>query len=291
MKVILIFIIVVLVYVVWQYFELKKFEVTEYELHSAKIQEELRIIMISDLHAHVYGHENDTLFAAVKEKKPDRILIPGDMVVGKKPASYETAYRAFQGLLPIAPVYFSNGNHESKPARKKLPYSAQFLAYEKKVKDLGVHILNNESEIVRHGKDELQIYGAEIDLVCYAKGKKVPLEDGFLTQYLGKAGDGYNILLAHNPAYSSQYAAWGADLSLCGHNHGGLVRIPGIGSLISPQFVLFPKYDAGRFSFGKKEVIIGRGLGTHTFHIRIFNRAELVFIRVLSENREGTEEK
>ncbi len=283
MKLVLIFLILILCYAVWQYLELQKFEVTEYELYSPKIKEELRIVMISDLHAHVYGQDNDILFLAVKEKKPDLILIPGDMVVGKKPASYETAYRAFEGLIQIAPVYFSNGNHESKPARKKLPYSADFLAYEQKVKELGVHILNNDSEFVRHGADTLQIYGAEIDMDCYAKGKKVPLEETFLEEHLGQAGDGYNILLAHNPAYTSQYAAWGADLSLCGHNHGGLVRIPGIGSLISPQFVLFPKYDAGRFSFGKREVIIGRGLGTHTFHIRIFNRAELVFIRVLPE--------
>lgn len=283
MKLMIIILCLLLCYLIWQYQELKKFEVTEYELHSKKVTEELRIVMISDLHAHVYGKDNEPLFSAVREKKPDLILIPGDMIVGKKPASYETAYRAFEGLVPVAPVYFSNGNHESKPARKNLPYSPDFFAYEKKVKKLGVHILNNASETVRHGADEINIYGAEIDMACYAKGKKVPLADSFLEEHLGKAGDSYNILLAHNPAYSPKYAAWGADLSLCGHNHGGLVRIPGIGSLISPQFVLFSKYDAGRFSFGQREVIIGRGLGTHTFHIRIFNRAELVFIRVLPE--------
>ena len=30
--------------------------------------------------------------------------------------------------------------------------------------------------------------------------------------------------------------------------------------------------------FEGKKVIVSRGLGTHTFHIRIFNRAELVFM-------------
>ena len=78
--------------------------------------------------------------------------------------------------------------------------------------------------------------------------------------------------------YAKEYADWGADLTLCGHNHGGLIRIPGVGSLISPQFQWFPKYDAGSFEFDGKKVIVSRGLGTHTFHIRIFNRAELVFV-------------
>ncbi len=267
-------------YFIWQYQELKKFELTKYEVCSDKIKNEVRLVMISDLHGHVYGKDNDILFEAVREQKPDLILIPGDMMVSKKVKSYEIAYHAFTELAKIAPVYFSNGNHESRPAHKKMPATEAFLAYEKRVKHAGIHILNNASEKIRVNGNEICIYGAEIDLSCYTKGKMIPLKENFLENELGQVGDAYNILLAHNPAYSEQYAAWGADLTLCGHNHGGLVRIPGIGSLISPQFQLFPKYDAGRFDFGDKTVIIGRGLGTHTFHIRIFNRAELVCIHL-----------
>ena len=89
----------------------------------------------------------------------------------------------------------------------------------------------------------------------------------------------FQILLAHNPAYASAYAAWGADVAFCGHNHGGLIRIPGLGSLISPQFTWFPKYDAGMFQLGNTAIVVSRGLGTHTFHIRIFNRAELLSVK------------
>ena len=39
--------------------------------------------------------------------------------------------------------------------------------------------------------------------------------------------------MAHNPMFAKEYAEWGADVSVCGHTHGGLVRIPGIGSVIS----------------------------------------------------------
>lgn len=97
-------------------------------------------------------------------------------------------------------------------------------------------------------------------------------------RFRSRRKDTFQVLLAHNPRYAKEYADWGADLTFCGHNHGGLIRIPGVGSLISPQFQWFPKYDAGAFDFEGKKVIVSRGLGTHTFHIRIFNRAELVFM-------------
>ena len=53
--------------------------------------------------------------------------------------------------------------------------------------------------------------------------------------------------------------------------------------MISPQLTWFPKYDAGLFQEDGKNVIISRGLGTHTFHVRIFNRAELLAVTFLPE--------
>ena len=88
----------------------------------------------------------------------------------------------------------------------------------------------------------------------------------------------YHVLLAHTPQYLPDYFAWGADLCLSGHYHGGLVCLPVIGSVISPQFELFPKYSFGRIDEGSHTALISRGMGTHTFHIRIFDRSELLVI-------------
>ena len=109
---------------------------------------------------------------------------------------------------------------------------------------------------------------------------QIPAEH-FIRDVLGDAKqDSVQILMAHNPMFAKEYAEWGADVSVCGHTHGGLVRIPGIGSVISPQFELFPKYDAGEFNFGDRKVYVSKGLGTHTFHIRVFDRAEVLMIRI-----------
>lgn len=48
------------------------------------------------------------------------------------------------------------------------------------------------------------------------------------------------------------YAGWGADLTLSGHIHGGIVRIPGIGGVISTSYRLFPKYDGGYYEQNQK---------------------------------------
>ena len=281
MKIIGIIILLIGCIVLWQHLELKKFQITSYEYRTKKITQSVKFAVVADLHAHVYGRDNDILIQKIKEQKPDIILVPGDMIVSRYPETYETAYQTFEKLTEIAPVYFSNGNHESRVSKVPVMQTEAFLEYENRVRKLGVHILNNASEeVILHG-GKFCISGLEIPLECYGKGSYEPLPEHFIRDVLGDAKqDAVQILMAHNPMFAKEYAEWGADVSVCGHTHGGLVRIPGIGSVISPQFELFPKYDAGEFNFGDRKVYVSKGLGTHTFHIRVFDRAEVLMIRI-----------
>lgn len=281
MKIIGMIILLIGCFILWQHFELKKFRITSYEYQTDKITQSVNFAVVADLHAHVYGRDNDILIQKIKEQKPDMILVPGDMIVSRYPETYETAYQAVKKLTEIAPVYFSNGNHESRVSKVPVMQTEAFLEYENRVRKLGVHILNNASEeVILHG-GKFCISGLEIPLECYGKGSYEPLPEHFIQEALGDAKqDSVQILMAHNPMFAKEYAEWGADVSVCGHTHGGLVRIPGIGSVISPQFELFPKYDAGEFEFDGKKVYVSKGLGTHTFHIRVFDRAEVLMIRI-----------
>lgn len=281
MKIIGIIILLIGCVILWQHFELKKFRITSYEYRTDKVTQSVTFAVVADLHAHVYGRDNDILLQKIKEQKPDMILVPGDMIVSRYPETYETAYQALAKLTEIAPVYFSNGNHESRVSKVPVMQTEAFLAYENRVRKSGVHILNNAStELTLHG-EKFCISGLEIPLECYGKGSYEPLPEHFIQEALGEAKkDTVQILLAHNPMFAKEYADWGADITVCGHTHGGLVRIPGIGSVISPQFELFPKYDAGEFEFDGKKVYVSKGLGTHTFHIRVFDRAEVLMIRI-----------
>ncbi len=283
-KILIVLILLVVVFVFWQRWELTKFEVNDYVIESEKIKEEQHAVVIADLHGFSYGEQNQRLLQQIEKRHPKIILIPGDLIVSKYSETFHVALEFLKNLVQIAPVYYSFGNHETRLREEKRKNHKAFETYMSEVEKLGVKVLNNESVSLKDWEG-VRITGLELPIEYYEKGRIVSMAENDLKDFLPKpAGEAFGILLAHNPAYAQQYAAWGADVTFCGHNHGGLIRIPGVGSLLSPQLTFFPKYDAGRFEFGDKNVIVSRGLGTHTFHIRIFNRAELLDIQFVPRN-------
>ena len=83
---------------------------------------------------------------------------------------------------------------------------------------------------------------------------------------------------------------WGYDLVLCGHGHGGIIRIPILDKgLLSSNRTLFPKYDGGVYTFDNGFVCcVSRGLGSNTVPIhafRLFNRPDLPILVLQSEEK------
>ena len=76
---------------------------------------------------------------------------------------------------------------------------------------------------------------------------------------------------------------WGANLTLAGHMHGGMVRIPFLGAILSPQLRLFPNFTAGLYEKENKKMLVSRGLGSHTIRIRFMNVPELMVIQLKEE--------
>jgi predicted MPP superfamily phosphohydrolase len=65
--------------------------------------------------------------------------------------------------------------------------------------------------------------------------------------------------------------------------HGGLIRLPFIGGILSPQVKLFPKYDAGQYTLNNSYMVISRGLGGHSFMPRFLNPPQLVNIKLINK--------
>lgn len=229
----------------------------------------LRTIVVADLHNNRYGRRNERLLAEIRSREPERILIPGDLVVNEK-KSNRIALAFLEELAKLhVPVYYSMGNHECR-FREREPEA--FDAYRERVRELGIFFLDNERVTDPYG---FSVWGLTLPLVYYQKlGKAPELTREALEELLGRA-EGANLLLAHNPAFFPAYAAWGAQATLSGHMHGGVARLPLLGGVISPQWKLFPKYDAGKFNLGEAQLYVSRGLGTHTLPLRLFNRPEL----------------
>jgi predicted MPP superfamily phosphohydrolase len=132
----------------------------------------------------------------------------------------------------------------------------------------------------------------------YKKFTKTELTQEELGRILGEADPSvYTVLLSHMPVYFEQYAVWGADLCLCGHVHGGLMRLPLIGGVMGTRPNLFPKYSGGQYSFPKgsgesgekSTMILTCGLGMHTLPIRIFNPGEISCVDLLPDRQQQME--
>ncbi len=266
--------------------ELKFFKVTRYKLNVPKfraLDSAKKVILLADLHNKVYGTKNEELLDAVRREKPDMILVPGDMLVGKDKVYYKEAMEFMAQLPSIAPVYYSLGNHEQRMKEDPQKYGDSiFREYRDKLKESGVIFLENEMAECMMDRLPVRVLGIELPMSTYEKFKRHDVSARDIEDCIGRSeADKYQILLAHNPAFFPAYKNWGADLTVSGHLHGGIIRIPGLGGIITPQFVLFPKYSGELTVEGEQAIAVSRGLGTHTVNLRFCNYAEVVVIELI----------
>ncbi|MDD3362797.1 MAG: metallophosphoesterase [Hespellia sp.] len=275
---------------IWR--ELHMFQVSHFLVASNKLkswQKEKRIVLLADLHNKVYGNQNDILLQAIKEEHPDLILIAGDMLVGKPGCSPQVAVDFVTKLPDICPVYYGNGNHEQRMKEKPEKYGDVYAVYKKELVKSGVHLLENTTESVNLDGVQLEIRSIELPMHYYEKFQKHVLSLSEVTKCIGLPdASKYQIVISHNPAFLEVIKKWGADLIVSGHLHGGIIRIPGLGGLITPQAKLFPENSGGITIASDARYVVSRGLGTHTVNIRLFNKAEVVTIH-LRESWEGHE--
>lgn len=261
-----------------------KFKLTHYEITSDKLsglEKECKLLFLTDLHNNCYGADNEQLLNAIITQNPDAILIGGDMLIGKAGCSMDVARELIMKLVHICPVYYANGNHEQRMKAYPQIYGTDIIEYQEALAKCGVIFLENTSSKLQVDNCEMEIHGLDIPMKYYKKFKKLqfPLKE-METCIVQSDENPFQILLAHNPIYVDTYLKWGADLILCGHLHGGVARVPGIGGVITPQFHLFPKYSGELTVEGESFVVVSKGLGTHTIPFRIMNPAELVVLHL-----------
>ena len=274
---------IIAIILIWiMLYDSNRFVVVQHTFCDSRIRKNMRAVVLADLHDKQFGKDNCCLLEAIRAQKPDMILIAGDIVTAKPGRKLDKAINFLKKLAAEYPIYYANGNHEHRLKLYPEEYGDMAVRYEKALKEIGIdRLVNSHAELVDAG---IAIYGTQIDKIYFRRFRVAPMEKDYLAQLLGHKDDGkFNILIAHNPDYFPQYAAWGADLVLAGHVHGGMVRIPGWKGIVSPAVRLFPKYDGGLFRIGKSTMLLSRGLGMHTIPIRLFNPGEVLVVDFESE--------
>ena len=263
-------------------YEKKALSVEETTLYSSKVSKKRTFIFLSDLHENTFGPENEKLIQAIDQIHPDAILNGGDLIVTKGPhAKIAHALSLIKELASRYPFYCAEGNHENRIDWEPEHYGSEGKIYRNALKQAGAIYLKNGSAIF---DEEIRITGLDLDKDFYQKAlihPVPPMTDHYIEEKVGKADtDHFQILLAHSPLYFDNYVNWGADLTLSGHFHGGTIRIPGLGGVMTPQYQFFLPWCAGIFEDQGHYMAVSRGLGTHSINIRLNNRPQLLVLHI-----------
>lgn len=227
-----------------------------------------RIVHLSDLHGKEFGAGNERLLTAVADLKPDLIAVTGDLIDREEQLSMVPALA--RGLAAIAPTYYVTGNHEWAVRR---------------VNDLkgvltqcGVTVLSGEYELLEREGTALAVAGVDDP-----NGPPSAADGAALKADIrAEQGEVYTLLLSHRDTVET-YESWGFELTLCGHGHGGVWRLPLLDKgILSTDRTLFPAYDGGLYELENgKACVVSRGLGSNTVPFRafrLFNRPDLPLI-------------
>ncbi|MCD8370141.1 MAG: metallophosphoesterase [Clostridiales bacterium] len=272
-------------------FERDHFVVEETTLYSPKLRRDRTMVFLTDLHDKEFGEGNGQLLLAIRSAAPDAVLIGGDTMIAKPgKASLEVTRRLLEGLAGLGvPVFYGNGNHEQRLCSEWETYGGLYREFRHLLREFGVIYLSDRSAPFG---DDIVVSGANIDKIYYRNLVPPKLQADDLRHRLGEADRSrYQILLLHSPLFFDACIGWGADLTLAGHFHGGTIRLPGLGGVMTPQFQFFLPYCAGTFERDGCCMIVGRGLGTHSINIRFNNRPQVAVLKLAPGNAPVCEQK
>ncbi|MDE6471138.1 MAG: metallophosphoesterase [Eubacterium sp.] len=269
--------IVIIMFILFCYYQNNKVDVTEYEINSDCVDNDIKIVHLSDFHSKPFK----AVLEKTKLQKPDIICITGDYINDKcKNKNKMLDYG--KELVKTAPVYYITGNHERR--------LSDFDNLMNELREIGFHVLLNslaETEnITLLGLDENQA-----DFSDYKARKNGTFKYKDMSNYFKQLekSDKFSLVLSHFPENfeglkEMNYSQYDFDLQLSGHAHGGQWIMPFVGPLFSPGQGILPKYARGTFG-NRPKLIISRGLGNSEFPLRLFNHPEIVVVNIKSVQR------
>lgn len=224
-----------------------------------------RIAQLSDVHSAQFGDGNSKLIEAVIQTHPNIIVITGDLITFSD--SIEDVRHIIeplvQALVKIAPVYYVTGNHEwdSDNLRELL----------KILKQNGVEVLQNDYVHLTVGASSIVLAGVDdpngpADMIS---------PETLVSNIRAAEGNPFIVLLEHRNNLLKRYSDLSIDLVLCGHAHGGIIRLPFIGGLVGPSRDLFPNYTSGVYTKSGTSMLVSRGIGNATGVPRFLNNPEI----------------
>lgn len=253
----------------------KGLKVTHYTISSPNLPKAFdgyKICHISDLHCSYFGEHHEKLIEKIQDFEPDIIVLTGD-IIDYKNRDFDCVEELLKGIVNIAPCYCVFGNHEYVDYEVLSTMHSLMQQY-------GITEFENEGTTITKDGENINLFGLKY---TGSYSEDLSIEE-ILKLKLPKADeDTFSILLNHTGNQFDPISEYGYELVLSGHTHGGIIRLPFVGGILSNDRSFFPKYDGGLFEKNGSTMILSRGLGESNPIPRFYNRRELVFITLKTE--------
>jgi len=252
--------------------KLIKLKHTELNLEQTTQNENIKIVLLTDLHIGRYKKSFfiNRVIKKIQAEKPDLILLGGDYILGKE-ENFKYLY-PLQKLSTTIPTYAITGNHEFALAYDQDPDRQDKTATMRRLfKNWNITILDNKTVKITINKNSFNLTGipdiwGDDDNLHKAKinlDPRIP-----------------SILLCHNPSIIDNPESEIFNLILSGHTHGGQIRLPFWGPVSSLPTTLGRKIDKGLFMIKKTALYISAGLGESGARARLFNQPEISVLNI-----------
>jgi predicted MPP superfamily phosphohydrolase len=221
-------------------------EVTTHTIATPLIPEgkKVRIVQLSDLHCEEETSRERQLPELVNALQPDIIVLTGDY--NNSASGLATLDRLLRSLRPKQGIYGVYGNfcYSFHPEEILLRHKITLL-------DGGKLDAKNEPAIkadIDCAGTPISIYGCDVygDSDRFTDVKPDPKR--------------FNVFLHHTPDMVEEIAGHGYQLYLSGHTHGGQVRLPFYGAMITLS-KFDKKYEMGKYQLGDMTAYVHRGVG------------------------------
>ena len=198
----------------------------------------LTILHLSDLH--FYGtpaliHYQTLMRRCMEDGKPDLVVLSGDIIDDG------------QYLDWIAPVLGElSWNIDAIAILGNHDWWQDFDGVRERLRDAGFRVISNRSEVI-------DVRGEPLVAVGHEGPWFRPPPD------VAELPNGFRLLVSHSPDNIGWARRHGFQLMLSGHNHGGQIRIPVIGSMFVPS-LLSRRHDMGTFHEPPTVLHVNRGI-------------------------------
>lgn len=260
MGIIILFFAILYLFIQISVFKVKKVYVPQDKINLTR---DIKIIQITDYHNNRLINKR-RLLRKINKIDPDIIVLTGD-IISDDTINFDKTLNFLKKMKTLNPyIYSVSGNHEKRNSLGD--------RFRECLEEIGIENLEYACKNLCIDENKINLCGIPFNI------NKKPNDDWFK-----RDKDSVTVMLSHSPKSAIEYDNLVYDIVLSGHMHGGQVRLPLVGAIVTPYGGLFPKYNKGLYKIDNRYVYVDSGLGNSSYPLRMFNRVQISYIKIANK--------